>query len=303
MFLFLIVNVYVLYFYFMMLVTVGISFYNAEKYLDSAICSVINQTFEEWVLFLLDDGSTDSSFHIAEKYLYDKRIKLISDSQNKGFVYRLNQLISMCNTKYFVRMDADDIMHYDRLKKQISFLESNPYIDVIGSSAYSIDANNEIKGILTTTSKPNSISHVLKHSCFIHPSVTGRTSWFKKNKYNKDFVRMEDMELWARTIEQSSFFNLNEPLLYYRDVGIPYLSKYLLTMRGERKLIRKIYGSKLSFSKSYRLLQCYMKTLIYIFFTSIGLQSFLVGRRSKKVELVELLKAKMSLKYSLKAHA
>lgn len=172
----------------MALVTVGISFYNAERFLDDAIRSVINQIYSEWILVLLDDGSVDNSLGIAAKYSGESRIKIISDGQNKGLIYRLNQLISMCNTKYFARMDADDIMHPERLQKQIDFLEANPLVDIVGSWAYSIDINNKILGILKTIKNPKSLSNVLEHSCFIHPSIIGKTSWFKKNQYDIDFL-------------------------------------------------------------------------------------------------------------------
>ena len=81
-----------------MLVCIGLSFYNAEKYLDIAIGSILNQTYTNWKLFLLDDGSTDGSLEIALSYATDRRIRVISDGENKGLIYRLNQLVSMCDT-------------------------------------------------------------------------------------------------------------------------------------------------------------------------------------------------------------
>ena len=107
----------------MNLVYVGIPFYNAEKYLDYAIRSVLNQTYTNWKMTLIDDGSTDSSLALARKYTSDTRVKVISDGRNKGLVYRLNELVKLSDCKYFVRMDADDIMHPQRLEKQLRYLE------------------------------------------------------------------------------------------------------------------------------------------------------------------------------------
>ena len=106
----------------MNLVYVGIPFYNAEKYLDYAIRSVLNQTYTNWKMTLIDDGSTDSSLALARKYTSDTRVKVISDGRNKGLVYRLNELVKLSDCKYFVRMDADDIMHPQRLEKQLRYL-------------------------------------------------------------------------------------------------------------------------------------------------------------------------------------
>ena len=77
----------------MKLVSIGIPFYNCEDYLAYAIKSVINQSYTNWELFLLDDGSTDNSLEIANSFRYDERIKVISDGLNKGLSFRLNQLI------------------------------------------------------------------------------------------------------------------------------------------------------------------------------------------------------------------
>ena len=267
----------------MNLVYVGIPFYNAEKYLDYAIRSVLNQTYTNWKMTLIDDGSTDSSLALARKYTSDTRVKVISDGRNKGLVYRLNELVKLSDCKYFVRMDADDIMHPLRLERQVSFMENNAHIDVLGSWAYSIDVTNKVCGILKVNSNPDSLMDVFSHSCFIHPSIMGKTSWFQEHQYDSSFVRMEDMELCARTILNSSFHNLQEPLLYYREIGVPYLRKYLQSMTGERILIRKIYGDAVSFKKYEKMMKTYIKSLIYIFFSLINGQKYLIRKRSCRV--------------------
>src|SRR5699024_7790602 len=89
-------------------VTVGIPFYNNESTIEYAIRSVLNQTFEDWQLVLVNDGSTDNSLNIVKKFESDKVI-ILNDGENKGLISRLNQLIDFCETKYFARMDSDDI--------------------------------------------------------------------------------------------------------------------------------------------------------------------------------------------------
>jgi len=256
---------------------IGIPFYNAEKYLDFAIRSVINQSFTDWVLYLVDDGSTDNSLRIAQKYIGDKRIKVFSDAQNRGLVYRLNQITSLLDTRYLVRMDADDIMHPERLKVQLEFLEKNTKIDVVGSWAYSIDVDNRIHGLLKNSIIPRSLKEVIGHLCFIHPSVMGKRSWFVNNPYSDLYPRLEDMELWCRTIDFSSFMNIPQPLLFYREVGMPYLSKYLKSMKGERFLIsKKIHTA----DKIWLIFRNYVKCVAYTLLSAFRIQDVLIKRRS-----------------------
>jgi len=108
------------------MISIGISIYNAEKYLVDAINSVLEQTYENWELVLVDDGSTDNSLKIAQEFaIKDNRIRVISDGLNKKLPARLNQIINEAKYDYIARMDADDVMHPQRLEKQLQFLEKN----------------------------------------------------------------------------------------------------------------------------------------------------------------------------------
>src|SRR5699024_8882768 len=161
------------------MITIAIPFFNDEKYLDYAIRSVINQTYKNWILLLVDDGSSDQSLEIARKYAEsDTRIRLLSDGENKRLPFRLNQIAEQTTTRYLARMDSDDIMHPERIEKQLKILEENPQIDVLGSNAYSIDDKNNIRGIRKKVTSPNIIKRT---KGFIHPTITGQTKWFKNN--------------------------------------------------------------------------------------------------------------------------
>ena len=94
------------------LVTIAIPVYNGMPYLRDTIQSVVNQTYSDWELYLINDGSTDDSLTIMQSFaMCDSRIHIISDGENHGLILRLNQSVSMCDTKYYARMDADDIMY------------------------------------------------------------------------------------------------------------------------------------------------------------------------------------------------
>ena len=143
------------------LVTIAIPIYNAEKYLRYAIQSCINQTYQNWELLLMCDGSTDTSIGIMEEMAaYDSRIRVIYDDVNKGLVYRLNQSIKLAKGKYYARMDADDIMAVNRIEEEVNFLELHPMVDVVGTSMMMIDGDNHIMGSSLQTTD----------SIFVHPS-------------------------------------------------------------------------------------------------------------------------------------
>ncbi|MBS5297905.1 MAG: glycosyltransferase family 2 protein [Prevotella sp.] len=261
------------------LVTIAIPIYNAEKYLRYAIQSCINQTYQNWELLLMCDGSTDKSDEIAtDLSLQDSRIVLINDHKNLGLPARLNETINMARGEFYVRMDADDIMAVDRVETQVSYLMKHPEVDVVGSSAMIIDAKNNI----IRTSSQGGIT-----SDFIHPSVCGRTEWFRRNKYDEKCRRCQDKELWLRTANRSKFYNIERPLLFYRELGIPTLNKYRKSQQSLRHIFKgyKKYGKSLSWYM-HSMFVSYIKELAYLFFASIGKLDYLIEKR-QRVQLPE----------------
>lgn len=283
------------------LVSIGIPFYNAEKYLKDAIQSVVNQTYSNWELILLDDGSTDKSLEIAYSFK-DNRIKVISDGVNKKLVRRLNELVKMSTGDFYARMDADDIMHFDRIKTQLDFLLNNPNVHIVGSYYYSIDIENNITGVKIMQQNPYSVKDVLKYGCFAHPTVMGRLTWFKENPYDEECVNlMEDFELWIRTVQKSNFRNLKKPLLYYRNIGVPTIRKYIISTSSINKIIseRELYNLSLFDSIFYRL-RNYLKIVLYICFHLFGKVDYLVKKRSVKISGEEFLNGTNDLFISTK---
>ena len=275
------------------LVSIGIPFYNCEKYLEYAIKSVINQSYTNWELILLNDGSTDNSLNIVRQFT-DKRIRIVSDNENKGLVFRLNELTHLAVGNYYARMDADDIMHYKRIETQLEFMINNPDVDVVGSNYYSIDISNNVIGITNVNPSPDSVNSVLKYGCFAHPSVMGKTEWFRNNKYDeKHNTMMEDYELWLRTVTFSNFKNLKEPLLYYRSVGVPTIKKYIRQTYNVNKVLKQRRKYKLSVVESlYYSALNYLKITLYIIFYIFGQIDYLIKMRSKKMDnkMIELSK-------------
>ena len=280
-------------------VTIGIPFYNAEQYLTDAIKSVINQTYLNWNLILLNDGSTDSSLEIAQSFASDK-ISVLNDGKNKGLVYRLNQLTELADGAYYARMDADDIMHFERIEKQVAFLQRHLDIDVVGSSYYAIDENNHIVGLRDVKSEPKNTVDILINGCFAHPSVTGRLKWFKSNKYDGNCERMEDLELWLRTFSNSKFRNIGEPLLFYRVFGIPVISKYVKSNFGIIKLLQKREKYNITFFMSlYFTVYYFIKIVVYTALNIVGKVDLILKNRFTVLDKFKERQAKENMLQSI----
>lgn len=255
-------------------VTISIPIYNAELYLRDAIQSVINQTYKDWTLYLINDGSTDNSLSIMQEFaVADNRIIIIDDGYNRGLVARLNQSISFADSEYYARMDADDIMSLDRIEEQVRFLDNHPEVDVLGSSIMIIDNDNKIVGSGRESGQVKG---------FVHPTVMGRTQWFKNNLYSEWAVRAEDRELWYRTISYSNFWALEKPLLFYREFGVPTLKK---TLQSQKTLLR-IFVRYRQYNQNFgwflkNTLITIAKMFIYMFFAMIGRIDFIVKRRNR----------------------
>lgn len=266
-----------------MKITVGIPFYNNEKTLDIAIKSVIYQTFKDWELILIDDGSEDNSLEIAKKWeSFDSRVTLICDGTNKGLVYRLNQVIDIANGDFIARMDADDIMLQERLEKQLNIFINSPKIDVVATAAYTIDENNNPLGIRGTDGIDiKNKKDILKKSLLIHPSILVRKDWYRLNKYDKKYIRAEDFELWCRTFTYTNFYRITEPLLLYREGNIN-IKNYVLSMKTLRMIYRNYSIGLLSNCElNIAIYKSHLKSLLYRFMGILNLQHILTARRNR----------------------
>lgn len=225
-----------------MKVSIGIPFYNAELFLADAIKSVLQQSLKDWELILVDDGSTDNSLHIARSFAQkDTRIRVISDGLNKKLPYRLNQIIKESKGEYIARMDADDLIHPDRLKIQLEFLESNKNFDLVSTGVISINDKNEIKGIRKVGEIYTEFLEVKRHYPIVHASILARKTWYLRNNYNINMPRSQDYELWCRAISSGDLklAVLPEALYYYREEGLVTYEKLLKSYEDGLQVYKK----------------------------------------------------------------
>lgn len=222
------------------LVSIGIPFFNSAPTLLDAIRSVFAQSCDDWELLLLDDGSTDSSAQIAER-IHDTRVRFFADGRHRGLAYRLNQTIQLARGRYLARMDSDDLMHPDRLRRQLAVLLADPLCDVVGTAMYTVDVAFRPWG--RRGGEPLNVDprHVLRHGLFCHSTIFGRIEWFQQNPYSEAFPRAEDLELWCRTCTRGRFAVIPTPLYFYREIGAFSLDHYLGSCRSGRAIYRT-YG-------------------------------------------------------------
>jgi glycosyltransferase involved in cell wall biosynthesis len=196
-------------------VSVIITVFNGERYIAQSIESILNQTFRNFELIVINDGSTDQTLDILQKY---KRLKVISQP-NKGISKSVNIGLKAAQGKYIARFDADDICYPKRLAKQVAFLEQNPEIGLVGSFATIIDSRGNKWGCQKMPISDKEIRWVsLFKSPFIQPSMMIRRSEISNliEVYDPNFIVAEDYDLWIRLLENTKAANIPEPLIYYR---------------------------------------------------------------------------------------
>lgn len=196
-------------------VSVILPVFNTERYIREAIQSIVDQTFRNWELILIDDASTDGTLEIARSF-EDSRVKIVQNPSNMKVVKSLNLGIRLSSGRYIARMDADDIAHPLRLAKQFKYLEEHQDIALCGTWVQSIGGENRIiRGPLRHEQIQASF---LFHNVIVHPSVMFRKEPFMEQGmlYDDTFTNAEDYGLWVRAIEKFRLSNMGEVLLKYR---------------------------------------------------------------------------------------
>ncbi|MGG2140284.1 glycosyltransferase family 2 protein [Symbiopectobacterium sp. RP] len=196
------------------LISVIIPVFNAENYIKEAVESIIQQSYTNIEIIIINDGSVDGTSEILNK-LNDSRIK-IYERYNKGLVYTLNELVQCAKGKYIARMDADDISMPNRLEEQVKYLECG--FDIVGSNLVKIDNNNQTIGYSKYPLTQDEImSYIPFNSPFSHPTVMAKR-WVYELKYKDEYFMAEDYALWLEAIffNGAKVLNIEAPLLNYR---------------------------------------------------------------------------------------
>lgn len=191
--------------------------FNSKKYIFDAVNSILNQTYRDFELIIIDDESTDGSYEILTS-ITDSRIHLVRNEKNIGLVDSLNLGLNLAKGVYIARMDHDDISLPNRLEKQINFLSSNSNISVLGTGYQLIDQRGRCANVYQQPKSHEEIAWAMPFLCPIaHPTVMFRSSIIRNElAYLKSASYAEDYELWERLSHRYNFANLPEPLLLLR---------------------------------------------------------------------------------------
>ncbi|WP_227680006.1 glycosyltransferase family 2 protein [Psychrobacter frigidicola] len=274
-------------------ISIGISFYNAERYLEDAICSVLAQTHPYWELILIDDGSTDRSLKIAKSYEEkDSRIRVLSDGKNKRLAARLNQFVVESKYGYIARMDADDLMSNNRLEKQLQVLENNSKIDLVTTGNLTISEDNELTGVRLGKNYQMSAAMILEGvTNLLHASLLARKSWCLRNAYNEDRVIAQDFELWLKAAKNNdlNYIVIEEPLYWYRVVENVTIAKLIKGYNTQIEVVNNYYNGIIPYSKKYKIITKFrLKKIIVKSLSRLDLLKLLLKRRSKSYEQKDL---------------
>lgn len=196
------------------------TFNEPPDYIVQSVQSILDQTLSDFELLLIDDSTNMDTVRTVDTLaMSDTRIKLIRYSQRIGFVPALNIGLKQAQGKYIARMDGDDISVPDRFELQVSYLESNPDIAVVGGAMDIINEKSEItshRNYATTPRKTRLFG--LIRSPLAHPTVMMRKSIIERGfYYDEAFKKAEDLELWLRLIKNGyKISNISNTLLLYR---------------------------------------------------------------------------------------
>ncbi len=190
---------------------------DGARTLALAMLSVLEQSFRDFELLVLDDGSVDASPDIALRF-GDPRVRLLRDGMKQGLAARLNQGIDAAAGRYIARMDADDVCFPDRFARQVARLNADASLDLVACRALVFDDSGVATGAFPYKLNHEALCAQPWNGFYLaHPSWMGRAGWFRRYRYQiPEVLRAEDQELLLRAYPDSRFAVLDEILLGYR---------------------------------------------------------------------------------------
>jgi GT2 family glycosyltransferase len=199
-------------------VSVVMPAYNSERFLGEAIESILDQTFSDFELVIVDDGSTDSTPRILAEYAADDSRVVVHRQANGGSAAALNAGVDRARAPFIARLDSDDIAMPDRLGRQHRFLSTNESVGVVGGEVTVIDEDGRAVAEVRYPLSDAEIRKALaKTTPFVHSAVMMRRTAFERaGGYRPNFDMAEDIDLWLRIAEQSELANLEAMVAMYR---------------------------------------------------------------------------------------
>jgi glycosyltransferase involved in cell wall biosynthesis len=199
-------------------VSVAMAVHNGGEYLTEAIDSILTQTYAEWELIVIDDGSTDQTASRLDPYAErDTRIRVTHQS-NTGLATALQRAVAQCQGEYIARLDADDAMLPERLERQVRFLDDHPEIGLLGTAAELMDERSQPYCTYVWPTTDAELRHLLQRdNAFFHSAVMLRSTVLREvGSYDARYGGAEDYELWLRMAQRCRLASLPDALIRYR---------------------------------------------------------------------------------------
>lgn len=193
---------------------------NGEKYIDEAVQSVVNQTFRDFEYIIVDDASTDSTSKKLKRWCdVDSRIRVFTRTTN-NYAEAQNDMLDRASGEFWCRIDADDVMLPNRLNWQLSIMEKNPNLAVLGGMAEEIDALGVSHGLFKGGSPREHsavVEQLVENDCVINPTVFARKDFFVKNEIRYRTGRGADYIMWLDVALAGGVFKVDAtPVIKYR---------------------------------------------------------------------------------------
>lgn len=197
-------------------ITVFMAVFNGEAHIKMAIESVLNQSFTDFELLIVNDGSTDCTLDIIRQFK-DPRIRVVSNDGNKGLAFTRNHGLREARGQYIAILDSDDLSIPGRLEIQINFMTAYPEIALCGGQAITIDKDDNYTGSLNVPSSTTNMAHQLVlHNIFINSTLLIKKSVMLEVGGYRDLALAEDYDLSFRISLKHQVANLNQVLISYR---------------------------------------------------------------------------------------
>ena len=241
------------------LISVIMSEYNTDTdLLKNSIKSIINQSYDNFELILIDDNSCNNVENIVKDFS-DSRIKLYMNNENMGLVYSLNRALKLSQGKYIVRMDTDDYSYKDRLKKQVDFIEKSNQYSVVGCNCDYY--NGKEKWGRTNYEGEVTLKQILNGSPLIHPSIIAKREDLLKVGGYPNYKRCEDYALWIEMFSKGyKMYNMKEILLRYHLDMNDYKKRGYATRKDFYRMLKEQY-IKLKPTK-FQIIKIIIKTFV-----------------------------------------
>lgn len=276
-----------------MSVSIAIPFYNPGRFFKAMLRSVFAQTYQDWELILVDDGSTDGSIEIAQA-IKDSRVRVYSDGKNLKRSIRRNQILSYAKRDYIAVMDADDLMAPERLQTEFDFLVAHPTLDVVTSGLASISDDDHLIGIRYPEPFISKGKEALNHPySLMHGTAMAKKDWFLRTQYNPALPYAIDYDLFHRAIlhDDLACGAISDILYYYHEEDSVrntskcnlYIAMYMILSYGRLKTSLGNFG--VGIMLGHEIIKQLLRKLMLV----CGVSSFLQKRRNPFVLSEEIV--------------